>query len=449
MLIRFIASNFRSLKEEVEFNMLTGAFKTHAHHVYKAGKVEVLRAAAIYGANGAGKSNLVKAIAFLRALVDEGKIDQSVSREKFKLDAKCEQKPIEFEIEFFKNKKIYKYGVSLDQTTVVEEWLYESGITKDDKLIFERKSHKGQRPTIRMADKYSKTAKAKLLIELMQDNLLKNNQLLLGKNEELKIAEIDDIRECIVSDLFIINPDETLIRSLPRLLSLFTDFKNLANHLLPSLDTGIKEITTESIDLEVFFGKDDKEFVKDILEELESESEVSRITSQGEIWVTKEDGKVVVKKAITQHRGIEDDPVTFELSEESDGTRRLVDYIPVVDLILNYPTTVIIDEIDRSLHPHLVKTLLQKLMSDPEAQGQLIFTTHESNLLDLNLFRQDEIWFAEKESTSGSTHFYSLSDFKPRYDLDIRKGYLNGRFGAIPFLAPLENLNWHQHAEAE
>ncbi len=84
-------------------------------------------------------------------------------------------------------------------------------------------------------------------------------------------------------------------------------------------------------------------------------------------------------------------------------------------------------------------------MSNENTKGQLIFTTHESNLLDLDIFRQDEIWFSEKNNKTGSTQLYSLSDFKPRYDLDIRKGYLKGRFGAIPFLAHLEDLKWENH----
>ena len=82
-------------------------------------------------------------------------------------------------------------------------------------------------------------------------------------------------------------------------------------------------------------------------------------------------------------------------------------------------------------------------VNDETTIGQLVFSTHESNLIDLEIFRQDEIWFAEKDKASGSTQLYSLSDYKPRYDLDIRKGYLQGRFGAIPFLDDLKNLNWH------
>jgi AAA15 family ATPase/GTPase len=111
-------------------------------------------------------------------------------------------------------------------------------------------------------------------------------------------------------------------------------------------------------------------------------------------------------------------------------------------------SVVVIDEIDQSIHPSLLKSLIRKIMNEERMNGQLIFTTHESNLLDLDIFRQDEIWFAEKKST-GETSLYSMSDFKPRYDLDVRKGYLNGRFSAIPFLGNLMDLKWEQYAEEE
>ena len=104
----------------------------------------------------------------------------------------------------------------------------------------------------------------------------------------------------------------------------------------------------------------------------------------------------------------------------------------------------IIDEIERSIHPLLIKELVKKFSLDPNTKGQLIFTTHESNLLDQKILRQDEIWFAEKNE-NGSTDIYSLNDFKEHKTIDIQKGYLNGRYGSIPFLANLKDLNWHDY----
>ena len=102
----------------------------------------------------------------------------------------------------------------------------------------------------------------------------------------------------------------------------------------------------------------------------------------------------------------------------------------------------VIDELDRSLHPTLVRTLVSRIVNDKNMKGQLIFTTHDAGLLDGKVFRNDEIWFAEKDRETQSTHLYTLDEFKPRADLDLEKGYLNGRFGAIPFLARFNELNW-------
>jgi AAA15 family ATPase/GTPase len=132
--------------------------------------------------------------------------------------------------------------------------------------------------------------------------------------------------------------------------------------------------------------------------------------------------------------------VRLELTEESDGTRRLLNLIPALHYLRTTNAVYVIDEIDRSLHPILVKEFLEFfLKSHDRASRQLILTTHESNLLDQDLLRRDEIWFAEKDQ-SGATRLYSLLDFKVRNDLEIRKHYLQGRFGAVPFLGNLENL---------
>lgn len=166
-------------------------------------------------------------------------------------------------------------------------------------------------------------------------------------------------------------------------------------------------------------------------------------SQDGTIIATKEKGKNIVKIVVSKHINNKGELINFEINEESDGTKRLLDFIPACEEIINRDCTVLIDEIDQSIHPVLLQRLLEKIMNDNKTRGQLIFTTHESNLLNLEIFRQDEIWFAEKNKEFGSTVFYSLIEFKPRFDLDIRKGYLKGRFGAIPFLADLNTLNWN------
>lgn len=450
MLIRFVVSNFLSFYEEREFNMISGAFKTHKHHVYKNGKIDVLKAAAIYGANGAGKSNLIKAMHYLKELVVEGEINKSIEDKKFKLNIVNKEKPVTFEIEFQIEKKIYSYGIAIEDSIINHEWLYESGITADDKLIFERKSFKSQKTSIKIAKKYQKTQKDKLLIELMEDNLLKNNELLISKTESLKKKEITEAQNWIENNLLIIYP-HSKFSGLVQMISNSDRFQLFANQLLSAFDTGINQLGTKVLDLDKFLGEEYKDLKNELIEDInkDKDKKILMHTDSEAVIITKEKNKYVVKKVISFHKNSSGKNIQFNLDEESDGTQRLLDFIPAFDAIINDEITIVIDEIDHSLHPALLKTLVHKIMSDESTKGQLIFTTHESNLLNLDIFRQDEIWFVEKDKKIGSTELYSLSEFKPRYDLDIRKGYLKGRFGAIPFMANLLDLNWHDYEEEE
>jgi len=443
MLIRFVVTNFLSFNEESDFNMIAGSFKTHKHHVYSAGKLDVLKAAVFYGANGSGKSNLMKAIKFLKETVSSGGIEQSVDDKKFKLNKANAEKPISFEVEFSIGKKIYSYGISLNHNEITEEWLYESGITIEDKLIFERKITNAGKVSIKMADKYVKTQKDTLLIELIKDNLLQKNKLLLGLNNYLKIEEINTVKDWFDSKLIIIFPETHFAGILPLLLT----SKELRQHydeLLQSFDIGINKLGSAMIDFDKYeIDPKDKMTRSEI--ETHMKTEPFLLNDKSSSVIVRDNGKLIVKKAISFHKDNMGNDTPFLISEESDGTQRLIDFIPAFYNLLQQDYTYLIDEIDRSLHPSLLCAMICKIMADNGTKGQLIFTSHESNLLDLDIFRQDEIWFVEKDNKSGDTKLYSLSEFKPRYDLDIRKGYLKGRFGAIPFLAKLNDLNWDNY----
>ncbi|NJK94298.1 MAG: ATP-binding protein [Bacteroidales bacterium] len=299
------------------------------------------------------------------------------------------------EIEFYFDKKIYAYGLDLDNSTVLHEWLYESGIDKADKLIFERKFSKSGKTTIKMGDKFIKSKKDQLLIELMEDNLLKNNELLIGKTDNLKIQEIINAKNWFQESLRIILPHSKFGGLVPW-ISESKKYKIFVNELLNSFDTGIDELDTEVIELDKYLGEGEEEFKKDIISAVNESGRILIPEDSGSILIMKKDEKYIVHKVISYHKDINGDKVQFDLDEESDGTQRLLDFIPAFEIILNEDVTFVIDEIDHSIHPALLKTLVQKLMSDDNTKGQLIFTTHESNLLDMDLFRQDEIWFTEK-----------------------------------------------------
>ena len=171
---------------------------------------------------------------------------------------------------------------------------------------------------------------------------------------------------------------------------------------------------------------------------------ISKIINNERVVFYFENDKIIAAKLVFEHKNNSGNSISFAYAEESDGTKRLLDYLPAFLSVILLKGVYVIDEIERSIHPLLIKELLTKFSLDEKTKGQLIFTTHESNLLDQDILRQDEIWFAEKNKT-GSTELYPLSDFKEHHTIDIRKGYLNGRYGAIPFLGNLKDLNWNKY----
>jgi hypothetical protein len=450
MLLRFVVSNFLSISDEVEFNMFPGDYRRHKDHIYCTEQIDLLKSTAIYGANGAGKSNLVKAMNYLHDLVLQGEV-QNTNNYCFKLKDECKSLPTKFEIEFKYGNRYYSYGISILGSVIQEEWLFEE-FPRDgsSEMIFERKAINKGKVSLNLHDKYTENDKDKLLVEVYEEEILEPNKPFIHLvHEKEKYKEITEAYQWFHHYFYIIHPKSIYQGLVARMIE-DKNFKNFANSLLPTLDTGLFELDVEEVPFEVYFGEKEQRRAKELLSDLFDED--SRLIvrydydNENQIAITKEDDSYLVYKLISRHKATDGKLKKFEIFNESDGTKRLLDFIPALEMLIDDPVTFVIDEIDRSIHPALLKKLIEQFLKT-NTKGQLIFTTHESNLLDLNLFRQDEIWFAEKDKT-GSTRLYSLSEFKPRYDLDIQKGYLNGRFGAIPFLGNLEDLNW-EHAEEE
>lgn len=446
MLIRFTAENILSFNKETEFNMLAGDIRRHPDHLFKFPKIELLKSAVIYGANGAGKSNLFQALHLLRDVVVEGNIDMVAHDSYFRLGQNA-KKPTILEVEFITNNVGYAYGISYYAGVVKEEWLYVLHYgKKDDEIIFERKSNNKGKETLKLSSKYLKSPKDKLLVELYEEDLLKPDNLFIHLAKDKKFKEITAAYEWFLECMLLIFPKTGNFDFITSFLD-SEQFKTFVNETISSFETGIQGIDVQSISLNSYFGEDNIPERERVLRVINSGESLS-VGTTGNAIALLEDGSPVVKKMVSYHLNEQGNRVEFELMEESDGTLRLLDFIPLLYLLVIAPVAIFIDEIDQSIHPSLLKEFITKVQQIPNKKGQLIITTHESNLLDLDLFRQDEIWFAEKNKT-GESHFYPLSDFNVRPDLDIRKGYLSGRFGAIPFLANLKDLNWDKYGKEE
>ena len=448
MLIRFTVSNFLSFKDETEFNMLTGDVKRHPHHVYKREHIDVLRAAAIYGANGAGKSNLIKAIAFLKSLV-EGK-DVLKTYEKFKLSDEYFTKPSEIEIEFEINGIAYAYGIVFDHSIIFEEWLYKVNFEKEDEIVFERKTNIKGINKLKFDKKYSRTEKDKHFIEFYEKELLTPSVSFISttKNEHFKDVQL--IKQWFWSSLLIMLPTYRPIEMFGKLF-FYPQLRAIFSELIKGFDTGLVSIDFKK-ELPTYIPphviNNNSPFTEKMNPLITNFYGVHVEIQNKSVNVYSYENGNVYKNELVGYREVEGKKIEFKLDEESDGTIRLLDLLPIYLEMSAKDVVYVIDEINQSIHPLLLKMFLKEVMEMKESKGQIIFTTHESNLLDLDIFRQDEIWFAEKNQ-EGATQFYPLSEFKIRYDLDIRKGYLNGRFGAIPFLENLEKLNQNTHAEKE
>ena len=157
--------------------------------------------------------------------------------------------------------------------------------------------------------------------------------------------------------------------------------------------------------------------------------------------VVVENGIAYLKTLVAIHTDANGRDVEMNMTMESDGTRRLIEYMPLLYAVLKSNNVFVVDEIERSIHPIMIKTLMSKISESREARGQIIFTTHESCLLDQAIFRPDEIWFAQKD-VDQSTQLYPLSDYNIHKTANIENGYLNGRYGGIPFLSNLTDLKW-------
>lgn len=451
MLIKFSIKNLFSFKEETEFNLLPGRATRLSHHKYERNGIEVLKLTALYGANGSGKSNLIRSISLLQNLLIKNINLKLLNNQKFKLSKSTITEPIELAIEFFTNNSIYYYTISINDGLIVNEYFSSIQKNKEDEMIFHRK-FEDNKTSISFFEEFEK--ENQILKKIIETDLLKSNQPLFTLLNSISNDNFIDIKVAynwFENDLTIIYP-ETKAMGLVLEIDSEKGFKEFATKLMCSFNTGISNLKVDVKSIDEFLGKDNQKEIDDITTELKTNPN-RKLTfmpnnNNEEVVFVSEKGKVLAKRLLFEHKGEQNEDVEFNSDQESDGTRRLLEYLPALSKVIHGSPTFIIDEIERSIHPLIIKELIEKFSKDETTKGQLIFSTHESNLLDQEMFRTDEIWFTEK-SIMGSTKLYSLSDFKEHNTIDIRKGYLNGRYGAIPFLGNLHDLNWHKFQDEQ
>ncbi|WP_025607198.1 AAA family ATPase [Vibrio parahaemolyticus] len=431
MLKRFTVENFASFKDEQVFDLTAGQTTVLKEHISEFKDVNVLKSGVIYGANASGKSNLVKAIEFAQNVITQGLSGVDSYKKHFRLCEDSPKKSSSFEFEIEIDEQFYSYGFSalLQKKIITEEWLFS--ISKNGhKKIFERTNSE-----ISLGSELL-SPESKSRFEIYSDDMKnQKSQLFLSEiaSKELTIKStkiINKVFDWVSDKLLIIYPNDKF----PGMRTIDDDLTKSLSKYLAKFDTGVVGIDSIDEDFETGF-KNLPDSLKSRIENDLSKEDINEIIIQDVgkdpkyLTIYKDSsGEIKVRKLGLVHgKSIRE---TFELKDESDGTKRLLDFIPLISKFTQ-GHTIVIDEFDRSLHPKLTREFFNLFYQINKNNSQLIVTTHESTLLDLELLRRDEIWFVDKGKIDNSTLF-SLNKFKVRYDSKVEKAYLLGRYGAIP-----------------
>jgi AAA15 family ATPase/GTPase len=403
MLLEFTVGNFLSFKDKKTFSLEAGSISEHKENVVKEGKYKVLRSAVIYGANSSGKSNFIKALEFMVTTIkNSSKLNSTdkLNAKPFLLNTETENNPSFFEILFTESDKRYRYGFEIDNEKIHSEWLYILNQNSKKEILFFIRNENG----IGIADVFED---AKGLEGKTRDN-------------GLFISVVDQFN----SDLA-----KTVMWQLSR-MEILSGINHHNSIVMTDVLYEKNEFKKELNDFVRKFGLGFNDF--NIVEDID-ESFKNRIRTLH----NKFDSKGVI---VSQ--------CEFKLSEhESAGTNKLFDLSGYIVFVLVYGRVLIIDELDSKLHPILTQEII-KLFNNPETNpknAQLIFTTHDTNLLGANLFRRDQIWFTEKDEFE-ATDMYSLLEFKDedgntiRKDRSFEKDYIRGRYGAIPYISNYQEI---------
>jgi abortive phage resistance protein-like protein len=448
MLIRFQIKNLYSFEEETEFNLLTNDSELLPHHKKHLNGIDFLRMTAIYGANASGKSNFVKAIDLLQKMVKTGKIVGDSNAYKFKLSKETLAQPISLGIELLTNGKMYYYTITFEHNQILNEALIETFKEGEDRIVFERTLVEGTQKIPFVGGEVI-DERERMFLDLLSEKLLGKNQLLLTFFTQYNLREYVDIHNVFgwfLNTLVVLYPSFK-VNGMVHLFDTDSKIRDFINTFIPNLSTGIENFYIKTDTIEKTFPNIDEEEKRELVDELKKESDkgiafYDRHTREEVAIVLNEDDTLSTKRLFMEHLGKDGYKVRFPLRLESDGTKRLLEYAPLISDVINNERVYIVDEIERSIHPMMIKELIKKISSDTTAKGQLIFTTHESCLLDQEILRPDEIWFTQKDM-GGATQMYSLSDFNISNTATVENDYLNGRYGGIPFLSNLKELNWH------
>jgi len=400
-----------SFKDDAVLDLRKTSYREHKDHIIKVKDFELLKTAAIYGANASGKSNFISSIAVFRDIVsnqlflDEAGDDKemiSLFRLKPFLFSEEKNNQIEFEIVFFSN-RLFQYGFSIEGKKIKSEWL-----SIDNKTVFDREDDNltfGE-DYKEILEKYRKMREDRLYIAILD---------YFAVEDEIKEI-LSDFKDFIMDKLNIFFEIyfESSIKGLAGGIRLSEKlekdekFKNKVAEYLKKIDVGIEDIIidTETIEVESTEEKKERKIIKTVHGIYDSE------------------GNLKLKKVL-------------DFKQESSGTIRFFSFIQEILSIIEEGGVFIVDELSSRLHPFLTKLIVDIFQLKSNDNYQLVFTTHDTNLMNKEQFRRDEILFIDKDK-KGVSNLFALSDLDVRKDASFEKNYFNGKYGAIPIVKAYE-----------
>ena len=456
MFIGFSVSNFLSFKSPQTMSMMASKVARHKEHILNGNGKKILKTGLIYGANAGGKSNFIKAIDFSRDIILDGLEEVDLNRKYFRINKEGYRQPGVFEYRLItQSKKEYSYGIAISYAAkeIISEWLVRIEKNGSETCIFNRDiDESGENFTFSEVTHKNEAEKIKweIFLDVFGKNIspaMKKKSILSDVAERSNeksgvLKEIMDVYEWFQSIIILFPTSQ--YSGLNQLVEK-EEVRKFFSGILKYFDTGIESVESKQGEMNfdrIFEGipKEHAEKLKiRISNDIENDPVMFKVNNQVYSLRKDEEGNIITTKMMQNHGNPQE---LFEYSDESDGTQRLFDLIPLLYEHQNN-RVIFIDEIDRSLHTNLTRRFLELFYSLTEKSDcQIIATTHDSNLLDLDLVRQDEIWFI-KRLEDHSSKMYSLNRYKERYDKKIDKEYLLGRYDAIPIFDEeiLEDMN--------
>ena len=433
MLLNFKVKNYRSFREEVLLSFEAAALKEYTDCLISVDRKKYLPTLAIYGKNGSGKSNLVRALWLAVQFIVNSQRTQHekalIPVRPFELDDYSSKEATGFEFEYLVDGVRHIYGFEATREKIMVEYLYNWPRGQKSK-VFKRTEQKFSFPTD------AEKKKKEVIVPTVAAN-----QLFLA------MACVLNYGPCLQAmrwfrEKIIFSRDYSDVRVA---LSEFSEDEGMLKAMVDNAK--IADLGIEDIDFNI--DKIDIKDLKDIPPQLQFEireklaQQLSQLQSVLQSGGNDIEAKLRLNriKASVTHYGIDrhgnKKNFLLDFADESDGTRRLMVLAPAIEKTLAQGGTFIVDELERELHPVLMEYIVKRYQNAKENkhQGQLLFTTHNTELLSLEVLRRDQIVFVDKDRQTGVSEVYSLQDFSPRKDENIHKGYILGKYGAVPLLA--------------